>query len=61
MIELEGILDGSNGIKKVEINYITNIVMLKYNPRLISKINIIEILESQCKFIKLENTSMIEV
>lgn len=60
--EFEGILDGLNGIKKVEINYITNIVMLQYDPSLISKINLTEILESQCRILKVKsNNSMLEV
>ena len=56
---MEEILDGLNGVRKVEINYITNIVMLQYDPRSISKINLVKILESQCNSIKVKSSNPI--
>ncbi|MGD9673719.1 MAG: cation transporter [Candidatus Nitrosocosmicus sp.] len=53
--ELEGVLDRLIGIKKVEINYITNILTLQYDPNIISNTNLVKILESQCKFIKIKD------
>ncbi|MGD9673473.1 MAG: heavy-metal-associated domain-containing protein [Candidatus Nitrosocosmicus sp.] len=58
-IELEEVLEKLDGIKKVEINYITNIVILQYDPRLISRINLANILDLQCKFIKVKSNNPI--
>ncbi|VFJ14768.1 protein of unknown function [Candidatus Nitrosocosmicus franklandus] len=60
--ELDGTLDSLNGVKKIELNYITNIMMLQYDASLVSKNNLVKILESQCNILKVKrNNSILEL
>lgn len=61
MIELERTLEKLDGVKKVEINYIVHTLMLQYEPYLISKTSLYEIMNSQCKFLRVDCISILEI
>ena len=61
MMELDRILEKLDGVEKVEINSITNILMFQYDPNLISKTMLYEIMNFQCKFLSVNRISMLEI
>ena len=61
MMELERTLEKLDGVKKVEINYIVNTLMLQYEPNLMSKTRLYEIMNSKCKFLRVDCISILEI
>ena len=61
MIELERTLEKLDGVKKVEINYVVHTLMVQYEPNLISKTSLYEIMNSQCKFLRVDCISILEI
>lgn len=61
MTELERTLEKLDSVKKVEINYITNVLMLQYDPNLILKASLYEIIDSQCKFLRVNCISILDI
>ncbi len=55
-LDFESTLAESTGIIRVEINYITNIMMVQYDPDLITNIDLCKIMRNlKCKFLTVEN------